>query len=137
MSSYMASPRIGHFEQVLHIFGYLQNVPKLTLVMDPLKPNVSEDRFIEADWHDFYRDAKEEIPTNLPVPKGKPVSISCFVDTSHACDVVTCCSQTGIILFLNHAPIHWYSKRQSAVEGSTFGSEYIAMKTAVEMIKAF
>ena len=69
MSSYMASPRIGHFEQVLHIFGYLQNVPKFTLVMDPLMPNVSEDRFIEADWHDFYRDAKEEIPTNLPVPK--------------------------------------------------------------------
>ena len=137
MSSYMASPRIGHFEQVLHIFGYLQNVPKLTLAMDPLMPNVSEDRFIEADWHDFYRDAKEEIPMNLPVPKGKPVSISCFVDASHACDVVTCCSQTGIIIFLNWAPIHWYSKRQSTVEGSTFGSEYIAMKTAVEMIKAF
>ena len=94
MSSYMASPRIGHFEQVLHIFGYLQNVPKLTLAMDPLMPDISEDRFIEADWHDFYRDAKEEIPPNLPVPKGKPVTISCFVDASHACDVVTRCSQT-------------------------------------------
>ena len=91
--------------------------------MDPLMPNVSEDRFIEADWHDFYRDAKEEIPMNLPVPKGKPVFISCFVDASHACDVVTCCSQTGIIIFLNWAPIHWYSKKQSTVEGSTFGSE--------------
>ena len=70
MSSYMASPRIGHFEQVLHIFGYLQNVPKLTLVMDSLIPDISEDRFIEADWHDFYRDAKEEIPPNLPAHKG-------------------------------------------------------------------
>ena len=47
MSSYMASPRIGHFEQVLHIFGYLQNVPKLTLAMDPLMPNVSEDNLLK------------------------------------------------------------------------------------------
>ena len=100
-------------------------------------PDISEDRFIEADWHDFYRDAKAEIPPNLPVPNGKPVTISCFVDDSHACDVVTCCSQTGILTFLNQALIHWYSKRQSTVEGSTFCSEYIAMKTAVEMIKAF
>ena len=53
MLSYMASPRIGHFEQVLHIFGYLQNVPKLTLAMDPLISFVSENRFIEADWHNF------------------------------------------------------------------------------------
>ena len=68
-------------------------------------PDISEDRFIEADWHAFYRGAKEEIPPNLPVPKDKPVTISCFVDTSHACDVVTHCSQTGILIFLNQAPI--------------------------------
>ena len=59
-----------------------------------------------------------------------------FVDASHACDVVTRRSQTGILIFLNWAPIHWYSKRQSTVKASTFGSEYIAMKKAVEMIKA-
>ena len=77
------------------------------------------------------------IPPNLPVPKGKPVTISCFVDASHACDVVTHCSQIGILIFSNQTPIHCNSKTQSTVEGSTFGSEYIAMKTAVEMIKAF
>ena len=64
--------------------------------MDPLMPGKSEDRFIEADWNDFCRDAKEEIPSNLPVLKGKPVTISCFVDASHTCD---CYSQTGIHIF--------------------------------------
>jgi hypothetical protein len=29
----------------------------------------------------------------------------------------------------------WYSKRQNTVETSTFGSEFIALKTAVEMIE--
>ena len=30
----------------------------------------------------------------------------------------------------------WFSKRQNTVETSTFGSEFIAMKTAVEHVEA-
>ena len=37
---------------------------------------------------------------------------------------------------MNRAPILWYSKRQNTVEASTFGSEFIALKTAVEQIEA-
>lgn len=36
---------------------------------------------------------------------------------------------------MNRAPILWYSKRQSTVEASTFGSEINAMRTAVEMVE--
>jgi hypothetical protein len=36
---------------------------------------------------------------------------------------------------LNRAPIIWYSKRQNTVETLTFGSEFIALKTAVEVIE--
>ena len=45
-------------------------------------------------------------------------------------------SQTRILIFLNRAPIVWYSKRQNTVETSTFGSEFIAMRSAVEHIEA-
>ena len=45
-------------------------------------------------------------------------------------------SQTGILIFLNQAPIIWYSKRQNTVETSTFGSKFITMKMAVEQIKS-
>ena len=31
LSSYQASPRQGHLEQIYHIFGYLKKKPKLTL----------------------------------------------------------------------------------------------------------
>ena len=34
------------------------------------------------------------------------------------------------------APVHWYSRRQNCVESSTFSSEFIALKTAVETIMA-
>jgi hypothetical protein len=42
----------------------------------------------------------------------------------------------GILIFCNRAPIIWFSKRQNKVETSTFGSEFQAMKKAVEFVKA-
>ena len=42
-----------------------------------------------------------------------------------------------MLIYVNSAPILWYSKRQNTVESSTFGSEIIAMKIAVEMIEGF
>ena len=35
---------------------------------------------------------------------------------------------------MNMAPIYWYSKKQNTVESSTFSSEFVALKTAVELI---
>ena len=90
----------------------------------------------EYDWYDFYRDAKVRLPSNMPPPHGRLVSTCCFVDSNHTGDKVTHRSQTGILIFLNHAPIIWYSKRQNTVEMSMFGSKFIAMKTAVEQIKS-
>ena len=42
----------------------------------------------------------------------------------------------GVLIFVNRAPIIWYSKRQNTVESSTFGSEFTAMRTAVDLIEA-
>jgi hypothetical protein len=61
--------------------------------------------------------------------------MSCFVDADHAGCRVTRRSHTGIIIFVNRAPILWYSKRQNTVESSTFGSEFVAMRIAIEMIE--
>ena len=40
-----------------------------------------------------------------------------------------------MLIFVNKAPIHWYSKKQNTVESSTFGTKFCAMKTALEMIE--
>ena len=71
----------------------------------------------------------------MPPPCGYAVSTHCFVDADLSSNTVTRRSQTGILIFLNRAPIIWYSKRQNTVETSTFGSEFIAMRTAVKHIK--
>jgi len=88
------------------------------------------------DWKDFYPDAAEPIPLNAPEPRGNDVVVSCFVDADHAGNKITRRSHTGIILFCNRAPIIWFSKRQNTVETSTFGSEFIAARIAVELSEA-
>ena len=44
-------------------------------------------------------------------------------------------SHTGVLIFVNRAPILWFSKRQTTVETSTFGSEIIALRIAVELVE--
>ena len=136
LSTHLALPRVGHLQQVYHIFGYLKNSPRRRLFFDPDHPKISESRFQKFDWEDFYKDAEEEIPLNAPEPRGREVGIHCFVDASHASDKSTRRSQTGILIFVNRAPIIFFSKRQNSVETSTFGSEFTACKQAVELIKA-
>ena len=136
LSTHLALPRVGHLQQVYHIFGYLKQSPRRRLFFDPEHPKISQDRFQRFDWVDFYRDAEEDIPHDAPEPRGKEVGIHCFVDASHASDKATRRSQTGVLIFVNKAPIIFYSKRQNSVETSTFGSEFTAMKQAVELVKA-
>ena len=61
--------------------------------------------------------------------------MTCFVDADHAGNRVTRRSHTGIIIFCNRAPIIWFSKRQNTVETSSFGSEFVAARIAVELIE--
>ena len=110
--------------------------PKCKLFFDPQHPNIDERAFKEHDWFEFYRDTEERLPSDSPKPRGNTVSTHCFVDSDHAVDKVTRRSQTGILIFVNRAPILWYNKRQNTVETSTFGSEFIAMKTAVEQVES-
>ena len=48
---------------------------------------------------------------------------------------VTRRSCTGFNIYLNKAPIYWMSKKQTAVEMSSFGSEFTAMKLCCEYIR--
>ena len=84
---------------------------------------------------ELYPDSMDQLPHDMPEALGDTVHISCFVDADHAGNKITRRSHTGIIIFLNSAPIIWYSKRQNTVESSTFGSELIALRQAVDMIE--
>ena len=97
--------------------------------MDPSDPHIDESRFnLGAKWEEFYKDAVEEHPPKIPEPLGRPVSMTGFVDSDHASNVVTRRSHTGYLLFIMNALIVSFSKRQNTVESSTYGSELVAMR---------
>ena len=135
LSSYVSMPREGHLQQLFHIFGYLKTYHNARIMMDPTHPVVMDDDFPNYDWKTFYKVEKEAIPTNAPVAYGNEMVILAFVDADHAGDLLTRRSRTGFIVFVNMAPVYWVSKKQSGVESSTFGSEFLAMKHTCEYLR--
>ena len=137
LSRYLANPRTGHLVQSLHIMKYLDIHDSNELAFDTAYHDVEDVNLTKARiaaMKEVYVDAKEELPSNAPEPRGNSVQINCFVDSDHAGDKITRRSQTGVLIYCNSAPIIWYSKRQTTVESSTFGAEFVALRIASELI---
>jgi hypothetical protein len=134
LSQQLALPRIGHLEVVYHIFTYLQKHDKSSIIFDPTDPLPLTPTAAKPDWSSFYTDSEEELPPRMPEPLGNPVNMYTFVDANHAGNVVTRRSHTGILMFVQNSPILFLSRRQNTVETSTFGSEFVAIRTARDLI---
>jgi hypothetical protein len=125
-------------KEIINVFAYLKQNPKMTLYMNPQDPNISlADTFTTnaEPFKEYYRDATEELPHKMPPPRGQSVTTMAYVDSSHGANKVTRRSHSGHILFVNSAPVKWHSKRQQTVETSAFSSEFIAMKHCIEDIE--
>jgi hypothetical protein len=120
-------------EAIYNIFAYLKIKHKSQMVFDPSYPDIDMTHFKECNsWKPFYGDVKEAIPENAPTPCGKDIDLCLFIDANHAGDKLTQRSQTGYFIFLKSALVDWYSKWQSTIESSIFGSEFVALKTGME-----
>jgi hypothetical protein len=98
--------------QTFNIFAYLKSHKKKGLVFNDTKPDLSISTFHECDWSEYYPEAGEKILEDMSRALGKSVStsMSCFVDADHAGCQVTRRSHSGVIIFVNRAPILWFSK---------------------------
>ena len=139
MSSHLALPREGHLEALFHMFAYLRKYHNAEMLFDPSRPQVDTSAFPRQDWtYSTMSDEemKEVLPPNMPQPRGRGFVIRCFVDADHAGDEITRRSRTGFIVYINNAPVYWYSKRQGSVESSTYQAEFTAMKEAAEYVRS-
>ena len=140
LARYQLAAREGHFLALTRLFGYLKKHAKGRIIIDtnPLPPIRKEAKYSDGhSWTEFYEDCTEQLPYDMPISDGKEISLTCFADADHARDKVTCRSVTGILLLLNNTPIYWTSRRQKTVETSTYGSEMVAARTAVDVIIEF
>ena len=135
LSSFLAMPREGHLDAVFHIFNYLEKRHNARIAFDPSYPEIDMTSFKECDWSSFYGNVREALPPNAPEPRGKDIDLRMYVDSDHAGDKRTRRSRTGYFIFLNEAPIVWFSKKQATIETSVFGAEFVAMKQGMECLR--
>jgi len=135
MPRYSAAPRSDQLTKLLGIFAYIKKHLQSRIVFDYRTRDWSSIAWLNHDWKEYYPEAHEGLPSNAPPPRGQAVQINMFCDASHATDLITRRSTTGIIILIQGTPILWYSKRQNTVESSTFGSEFVALKIATEMVE--
>jgi hypothetical protein len=135
LSRFFPCPCEGHLQQEFHVFGYLKEHAQSRMVFNETEPAIDQLCFWVVDWSEFYPDAEEAIPQDAPEPRGVLVVTSCFIDSDHAGCRLTQRSHTGVLIFVNNAPILWHSKRQNTVESLMFGSEFVTLQTAVDMIE--
>jgi hypothetical protein len=110
----------------------------LEIVYDPSDPHIDVATFELKDWtsSEFgHLQGKEELPPNMPEPRGRGFVISVKVDADHASDTTSRQSRTGFFVYLNMAPVYWLSKKQTSCESSSFGSEFVAMKQCCEYLR--
>jgi hypothetical protein len=137
LSTYRVAPRVGHMDRIKRMYGFLKKRPDGAIRFRTGIPNHEAiKKPVEYDWSQtvYGPNLHEELPADMPEPKGKPVRISTYEDANLMHDVISGRSMTGILHMLNQTPIYWYSKKQGSVETATYGSEFVAAKTATEQI---
>jgi hypothetical protein len=135
MSSFRSAPRDGHLDRVKRICGYLSKMRHSVIRIRTEEPDYSAIPKMEYDWESsVYKGAKEELPKDAPEPLGNPIVTTTYVDANLYHCMLTGKSVTGVLHLFNKTPVDWYAKKQSSTVTATYGSEYVAARTATEQV---
>ena len=135
MGSFRVAPREGHLSRLQRIYGYLSRMKHGTIRYRTDTPDLSGIDFPAYEWcHSVYGDVKEVIPQDAPEPLGKIVTQVSYVDANLAHNLLTGHAVTGVLHMFNQTPGDWFTKKQATVETSTYGSEFVAARTATQQI---
>ena len=135
MSRFRSMPREGHLERLKRMFGYVRDTEHASIRVRTDLPDYSNLPDQQFDWaYSVYGDVHEAIPEDAPEPLGNTVVTTTYVDANLYHDLITGRALTAVLHLINQTPFDWYCKQQATVETATFGSEFIAAKTAVDQI---
>ena len=130
IASMMALLREGHLNSVFKMISFLKSDHNSTTVCESTSPEIDQTQFLTEAWSENpYGPCKKDTPSNAPSPRGIRFTMRAFVNSDHAGASVTRRSRTDFIVFLNSDPSLVYSKNQGSCETSSFGSEFIAIKS--------
>ena len=134
MSRFRAAPRQGHMDRLKRIYAYAIRTKDYAVWFRSDHPDYSFLPEQDFDWtYSVCGDVHEILPGDMPEPLGEAV-VTTTIDANLNHCLATGISLTGCLHFVNKTPVDWYSKKQATVETATYGSEFVAAKTATEQI---
>ena len=102
MSRFRLAPKIGHLERMKRLCGYLAKTKHSAIRYRTKELHYSHLTKQEYKWtRTVYRDAKEEIPKDIPKPLGKRVITTTYLDTNLLHDILTGKSDTAVLYVVN------------------------------------
>ena len=135
MSRFRAAPRQGHMDRLMRIYSYGIRTKDYAIRFRADQPDYCFLPDQDCDWtYSVYGNAQEILPDNMPDPLGEAVTTTTTMDANLNHCLATGKSLTGYLHFVNKTPVDWYSKKKTTVETATYGSEFVAAKTATEQI---
>ena len=79
----------------------------------------------------MHGEVKELLPNDAPTPLVNYIRLTHYVDANQLHDKLSSLYVTGIPRLVNKTPVDWYTKKQSTVETSTYGSKFFSGYTCV------
>ena len=135
MSRFRAAPRQGHMDRLKRIYSYAIRTKDYAIRVRTEQPDYSFLPDQDFDWtYSVYGNVQELLPDDMPEPLGKAVTTTTTMGANLSHCLATGKSLTGCLDFVNKTPVDWYSKKEAAVETATYGSVFVAAKTATEQI---
>ena len=117
------------------MYGYIKRYPDGAI---RFRVNIPDHEIqeipIKQDWSSTdYGNIHEELPPDMPLPKGKSMRITTYQDANLYHNMVTERAMSGIIHLINQTPVYWFYKKQQKVE-TAYGSEFMVARQATEQI---
>ena len=135
MSRFRAPHRQGHMDRLKRIYSYAIRTKDYAIRFRTDQPDYSFLPDQDFDWtYSVYDYVQETFPDDMPDPLGEAVTTTTTMDANLNHCLASGKSLTGCLYFVNKTPVDWYSKIQATVETATYGSEFVAAKTATEQI---
>ena len=135
MSMFRTAPRKGHMDRLKRIYSYAIRTNDYVIRFRTERPDNSFLPDQDFDWtYSVYGTVHEILPDDIPDPLGEAVTTTTTMDANLNHCLATGKPLTGRLHFVNKTPVDWYSNIQATVETATYGSEFVAAKTAAEQI---
>ena len=135
MSRFRAAPRQGYMDRLKRIYSYAIRTKDYAI---KFRTDQTDYYFLphqDFDWtYCVYGNVQEIVPDDMPDHLGEAVTTTKTMDANLNHCLASGKSLTGSLHFINKTLVDWYSKKQATVETATYGSEFVAAKTAIEQI---